>query len=143
MLNRVILLGRLTRDPELKTTQSGISVASFSLAVERDYTPKGEGEKGVDFINVDAWRHTADFVGKYLSKGRMVAVSGRLQIEKYEDKSGNKRQRAVVVADNVYFADSKQSNGEAYGGERKQTAPASTQYHQFQTVDEDDDMLPF
>lgn len=142
MLNRITLMGRLTRDPELRTTQTGVYVASFSLAVERDYTPKDGSPKEVDFIRVEAWRNTAEFVGKYLTKGRMAVVSGRLQINKYEDSSGSKRQSSVVVADNVYFADSNRGSGEPRDSEQQKAAPAATEYHDFQTVDEDDE-LPF
>lgn len=102
MLNKIVLMGRLTRDPELRHTQSGTAVASFSLAVDRDF--KGQnGEKETDFIDVVAWRNTGEFVSKYFSKGRMAVVSGRLQIRDWTDKDGNKRRSAEVIADNVYF----------------------------------------
>lgn len=103
MLNRVILMGRLTADPELRQTQSGLSVLSFSIAVERDFTPKGE-EKQVDFINLVAWRHTAEFISKYFSKGKMIAVDGRLQVRNYTDSNGNNRTIAEVLIDKAYFA---------------------------------------
>lgn len=106
MLNNIILMGRLTRDPELRTTNSGTSVASFALAVDRDFKDQN-GEKKTDFIEVVAWRNTAEFVTKYFTKGRMAVVSGRLQIREWTDKEGNKRRTAEVLADNVYFADSK------------------------------------
>lgn len=106
MLNRITLMGRLTCDPELRHTQSGNSVASFTLACDRDYAAQG-AEKETDFIDVVAWRNTADFVSKYFSKGRMVVVSGRLQIRNWEDKDGNKRKTAEIVAESVYFGDSK------------------------------------
>lgn len=106
MLNKIILMGRLTRDPELRKTQSGTPVASFSLAVDRDF--KGQdGERETDFIDIVAWRGTAELVFKYFSKGRMMVVEGRLQIRDWKDKDGNNRRSAEVVADNVYFADSK------------------------------------
>ena len=108
MLNKIILMGRLTRDPELRQTQSGTKVASFSLAVDRDFKSQN-GEKETDFIDVVAWRSTAEFVSKYFTKGRMAVVEGRLQIRDWTDKAGNKRTTAEVVADNVYFADSKRS----------------------------------
>lgn len=108
MLNKIILMGRLTRDPELRKTQSGTPVASFSLAVDRDF--KGQdGERETDFIDIVAWRGTAELVFKYFSKGRMMVVEGRLQIRDWKDKDGNNRRSAEVVADNVYFADSKKA----------------------------------
>ena len=107
MLNRIVLMGRLTRDPELRHTQSGIAVASFSLAVDRDFKSRDGGEKSTDFIDIVAWRQTAEFVSKYLTKGRMAVVEGRLQIRDWTDKDGAKRRTAEVVADNVYFGDSK------------------------------------
>lgn len=119
MLNRIILMGRLTHDPELRRTQSDTPVCSFSLAVDRDY--KRDGEKETDFIDIVAWRSTADFVGKYFTKGRMAVVEGRLQIRDWTDKEGGKRRSAEVIADNVYFGDSKPkdsgSDVPAYDGE--------------------------
>ena len=108
MLNKIIIMGRLTRDPELRRTGSGTAVTSFSLACDRDFKSQS-GEKETDFIEVVAWKNTAEFVSKYFSKGRMAVVEGRLQIRDWTDKSGNKRTTAEVVADNVYFADSKRS----------------------------------
>ena len=108
MLNKIIIMGRLTRDPELRRTGSGTAVTSFSLACDRDFKSQS-GEKETDFIDVVAWKNTAEFVSKYFSKGRMTVVEGRLQIRDWTDKSGNKRITAEVVADNVYFADSKRS----------------------------------
>ena len=118
MLNHITIMGRLTRDPELRRTGSGIAVASFSVAVDRDFGRNENGEKETDFIDCVAWRNTAEFVSKYASKGRMVVVSGRLQIRSWTDKDGNKRRTAEVVADNVYFGDSRRENegGNAYGG---------------------------
>ena len=107
MLNRIILMGRLTRDPELRHTQTGTPVASFSLAVDRDFKDKSTGEKATDFIDIVAWRSTAEFVSRYFTKGRMAVVTGRLQVRDYTDRDGNKRTAAEVVADNVYFGDSK------------------------------------
>lgn len=107
MLNKIFLMGRLTRDPELRHTQSGTAVASFTLAVERDFKDKQTGEKATDFIDVVAWRGTAEFVSRFFSKGRMAVVVGSLQIRAWEDKEGNKRRTAEVVAENVYFGDSK------------------------------------
>ena len=99
MLNHIVLMGRLTRDPELRRTGSGIAVASFTLAVDRDFASQG-GEKETDFVDIVAWRSTAEFVSKYFTKGRMAVVSGRLQIRNWQDKEGNKRRSAEVVADN-------------------------------------------
>ena len=111
MLNKIVLMGRLTRDPELRRTQSGTPVASFALAVDRDFKSQN-GEKETDFIDVVVWRNTAEFVSKYFSKGRMAIVDGRLQIRDWTDKDGGKRRSAEVVADNVYFGDSKREAGE-------------------------------
>ena len=118
MLNHIVIMGRLTRDPELRRTGSGIAVASFSVAVDRDYGGKDGGEKETDFIDCVAWRQTGEFVSKYFTKGRMIVVSGRLQIRSWTDKDGNKRRTAEVVADNCYFGDSKRDSegGSAYGG---------------------------
>ena len=108
MLNKIIIMGRLTRDPELRRTGSGTAVTSFSLACDRDFKSQS-GDKETDFIEVGAWKNTAEFASKYFSKGRMAVVEGRLQIRDWTDKAGNKRTTAEVVADNVYFADSKRS----------------------------------
>ena len=117
MLNHIVLMGRLTRDPELRRTQAGIAVTSFRLAVDRDYQSKdGSGDKQADFIDVVAWRQTAEFVAKYFSKGRMAVVSGRLQIRDWTDRDGGKRTTAEVVADNVYFGDSKRDSAPPAGG---------------------------
>ena len=108
MLNKIIIMGRLTINPELRRTGSGTAVTSFSLACDRDFKSQS-GEKETDFIEVVAWKNTAEFVSKYFSKGRMAVVEGRLQIRDWTDKAGNKRTTAEVVAENVYFADSKRS----------------------------------
>ena len=117
MLNRIIIMGRLARDPELRRTQSGVPVASFRLAVDRDFKDKSTGERSTDWIDVVAWRATAEFVSRFFTKGRMAVVEGRLQMRDWTDKDGNKRVAAEVVAENVYFGDSKR-DGEApaYGG---------------------------
>lgn len=107
MLNKCFFMGRLTRDPELRHTQSGTSVASFTLAVDRDFKDKQTGEKATDFIDVVAWRGTAEFVSRFFTKGRMAVVVGSLQIRAWEDKEGNKRRTAEVIAESVYFGDSK------------------------------------
>ena len=115
MLNKIFIMGRLTRDPELRRTQSGTPVTSFSLAVDRDYKTQS-GEKETDFIDVVAWRATAEFVAKYFTKGRMAVVEGRLQIRAWQDKEGNNRRSAEVVADNVYFGDSRRESDSGNGG---------------------------
>ena len=107
MLNHIVIMGRLTRDPVLRYTQSQIPVASFSLAVDRDFGNRDGGERQTDFIDVVAWRSTGEFVSKYFTKGKMAVVSGRLQIRDWTDRDGNKRRSAEVVADNVYFGESK------------------------------------
>ena len=106
MLNKIVIMGRLTRDPELRRTQSGTPVTSFSLAVDRDFKSQS-GEKETDFIDVVAWRNTAEFAAKYFTKGRMAIASGRLQIRDWQDNNGNKRRSAEVIADSIYFGDSK------------------------------------
>ena len=116
MLNKIIVMGRLTRDPELRRTQSGTAVTSFSVAVDRDFKNQA-GEKETDFIDVVAWRNTAEFVSRYFTKGRMAVVEGRLQIRDWTDRDGGKRRSAEIVADSVYFGDSKKDDGgSAYGG---------------------------
>lgn len=107
MLNHITVMGRLTHDPELRRTQAGVPVASFSIACDRDFKDKASGERATDFIDIVAWRSTAEFVSKYFTKGRMAIVSGRLQIRDWTDKEGGKRRSAEVIADNVYFGDSK------------------------------------
>ena len=111
MLNKTFLQGRLVADPELRHTASGVAVATFRLAVDRDFKNKETGERSADFLSVVAWRQTAVFVEKYLSKGRMVIVEGKLQSRTYDDQEGNRRYITEVVADNVYFADSKRDDG--------------------------------
>ncbi len=116
MLNHIVIMGRLARDPELRHTQTGTPVASFTLAVDRDFKDKNTGERQTDWIDVVAWRGTGEFVSRYFSKGRMAVVEGRLQIRDWTDKEGNKRRSAEVVADNVYFGDSKRDgDGGSYG----------------------------
>lgn len=117
MLNHIVIMGRLARDPELRHTQAGIPVATFRLAVDRDFKDKTTGERATDWIDVVAWRSTGEFVCRYFSKGRMAVVDGRLQMREWTDKEGNKRTTAEVVADNVYFGDSKrEGDGGSYGG---------------------------
>lgn len=141
MLNRIILMGRLTRDPELRHTQSGTAVASFSLAVDRDFKDKQTGEKTADFIDVVAWRSTAEFVSRYFTKGRMAVVEGRLQMRDWTDKEGNKRRSHEVIADSVYFGDSKRD------GDTSNTSGAYsaklTEQDSFAELSDDDGELPF
>ena len=151
MLNHITIMGRLTRDPELRRTGSGVAVASFTVAVDRDFGSREGGERETDFIDCVAWRQTGEFVSKYFTKGRMAVVSGRLQIRNWTDKDGNKRRTAEVVADNVYFGDSKR-DGEApaAGGF---TAPAAGGFggysapnpgaSDFTMLSDDDAQLPF
>ena len=151
MLNHITIMGRLTRDPELRRTGSGTAVASFTVAVDRDFSGKDSGEKETDFIDCVAWRQTGEFVSKYFTKGRMIVVSGRLQIRSWTDKDGNKHRTAEVVADNCYFGDSKkESSGNApdyapkncYGqrnGGYSTPAPASD----YAMLEDEDAQLPF
>ena len=158
MLNHITIMGRLVRDPELRRTGSGIAVASFTVAVDRDFGGRDGGEKETDFIDCVAWRQTGEFVSKYFTKGRMIVVSGRLQIRSWNDKDGNKRRTAEVVADNCYFGDSKRDGDSmgafggntyggnaygapapSYGGYSAPAAPASD----FAMLEDDDAQLPF
>ena len=150
MLNHITIMGRLTRDPELRRTGSGIAVASFTVAVDRDFGGRDGGEKETDFIDCVAWRQTGEFVSKYFTKGRMAVVSGRLQIRNWTDKDGNKRRTAEIVADNVYFGDSKREGeggnvygsapaAPSFGGYSAPAAPASD----FAMLDDNDAQLPF
>lgn len=127
MLNHVAIMGRLTRDVELRRTDSGIAVASFAIACDRDYSNKTSGEKEVDFFDIVAWRNTAEFVSNYFTKGRMIAISGRLQTRSWTDKDGNKRKTTEVVAESCYFADSKPADGGNTGNGYQQTAPTYAQ----------------
>ena len=132
-LNKVILMGRLTRDPELRTTNNGTSVASFSLAVERDFKNRETGERETDFIDIVAWRQTADFVSQYFQKGQLAAVEGRLQIRDWTDTDGHKRRAAEVVAQSVYFA-----------GQKQQAQAGAEHAGEFAPIDGDDgEELPF
>ena len=162
MLNHITIMGRLTRDPELRRTGSGIAVASFTVAVDRDFGGRDGGEKETDFIDCVAWRQPGEFVSKYFTKGRMIVVSGRLQIRSWTDKDGNKRRTAEVVADNCYFGDSKRDSeggssfgGNTYGGNSYgnygapsgnyggYSAPAGAPASDFAMLDDDDAQLPF
>ena len=148
MLNHIVLMGRLTRDPELRRTGSGIAVANFTIAVDRDFSGRDSGEKETDFIECVAWRQAGEFVSKYFTKGRMIVVSGRLQVRKWKNKEGENRYSTEVVADNCYFGDSKreESNGNSYGG--GYAAPALPEYastptSDFAMLDDEDAQLPF
>ncbi len=161
MLNHIVIMGRLARDPELRRTQSGVPVASFRLAVDRDFKDKNTGERGTDWIDVVAWRATGEFVSRYFTKGRMAVVEGRLQMRDWTDKEGNKRTTAEVVADNVYFGDSRRDgDGSGYspsygGGQSSYSAPAPrsdpfggygappADGDQFAELSTDDGNLPF
>ena len=162
MLNHITIMGRLTRDPELRRTGSGIAVASFTVAVDRDFGGRDGGERETDFIDCVAWRQTGEFVSKYFTKGSMIVVSGRLQIRNWTDKDGNKRRTAEVVADNCYFGESKRSsegsgsygsygNNASYGGSYAApapsyggySAPAANPASDFAMLDDDDAQLPF
>lgn len=140
MLNHIVIMGRLTRDPELRRTGSGIAVASFSVAVDRDWPNKETGEKETDFINCVAWRQTGEFVSKYFEKGSMVVVSGRLQIRPWTDKDGNKRTTAEIVADSVYFGESKKDKEKsAFTTNNYYVTPDSA----WIATDDEDEQLPF
>lgn len=148
MLNHITIMGRLVRDPELRRTGSGIAVASFTVAVDRDFGGRDGGEKETDFIDCVAWRQTGEFVSKYFSKGRMIVVSGRLQVRNWTDKDGNKRRSAEVVADNCYFGDSKKEQttggtayGSNYGNYGGYTVPGPGS--DYAVLDDDDAQLPF
>lgn len=153
MLNHIVIMGRLVADPELRTTPAGVAVATVRLAVDRDFKNKQTGERETDFINVVAWRQTAEFISRYFTKGRMAVVEGRLQIRPYTDRDGNKRTAAEVVAENFYFGDSRrEGDGGGYGGQ-PYSAPAGAQPaggyaaptgdDQFTELVGDEDNLPF
>ena len=141
MLNKVVIMGRFTKDPELRRTGSGAAVTSFSLACDRDFKSQS-GDKETDFIEVVAWKNTAEFVSKYFSKGRMAVVEGRLQIRDWTDKAGNKRTTAEVVADNVYFADSKRSESNDNQKENF-NALSGRVSDDFVPISEEDGEIPF
>ena len=157
MLNHITIMGRFTNDVELRRTNTGTPVASFTLAVDRDFADKQSGEKGVDFIECVAWKNTAEFVSKYFGKGKMAVVSGRLQIRSWTDKDGNKRKTAEVVVDNVYFGDSKNNDASSapktnqytsmndnwHDPNREQTLAALGSDQNYAVMDETDFGLPF
>jgi single-strand DNA-binding protein len=134
MLNHVTIMGRFTRDPELRRTNSGVAVTSFTLAVDRDIVNKDTGVRDTDFLDCVAWRGTGEFVEKHFHKGSMAVVSGRLQIRDWTDKDGNKRRTAEIVADNVYFGEAKKS---------EQTGVPLTPQQDFAMIEDDDAQLPF
>ena len=164
MLNHIVIMGRLVRDPELRRTGSGVAVASFRVAVDRDFAPKDGGERKADFIDCVAWRQTGEFISKYFTKGRMIVVDGRLEMRDWTDKDGNKRTSAEVVVANAYFGDSKRDSdggnsygGNSYGGNsyggasaggygsanNSYPAPASAPASDFAMLEDDDAQLPF
>ena len=149
MLNHIIIMGRLTRDPELRRTGSGLAVANFTVAVDRDWPNKETGEKETDFINCVAWRHTGEFVSKYFTKGSMIVVSGRLQIRSWTDDNGNKRTTAEIVADNVYFGESKRDKVDNNSTNTYTTPnygsyyPPVTTGRQWDMLEDDGAVLPF
>lgn len=152
MLNHITIMGRLTRDPELRNTGSGIPVASFTVAVDRDFSGKDGGEKQTDFIDCTAWRGTAEFISKYFAKGSMIVVSGRLEIQDWTDNDGNKRRSAKVVAASVYFGESRKSQESTYTPTAQFSAQAATAAPasygvpvdaDFVVIDGEDGQLPF
>lgn len=150
MLNHITLMGRLTRDPEMRYTQSQTPVASFSVAVDRDFSPKDGSERQTDFIDCVAWRSTAEFVSKYFQKGSMAVVSGRLQIRDWTDRDNNKRRSAEVVVDNIYFGESKRAREDGQSGRTAPARPAGgyadarpSGGSAFAELDDGDGELPF
>ena len=140
MLNKAIIMGRLTRDPEVKQTQSGLSVCSFSVAVDRDIVDKSTNQRETDFINVTAWRTTADFIGKYFTKGSSIVVEGRIQVRNYTDKDNNKRTATEIVANSVYFGGSKKKDGDSNNAA---STPTFDEAQSNAPIAEDEDDLPF
>lgn len=141
MLNHITIMGRMVRDPELRRTGSGVAVASFCVAVDRDFAPKDGGERKADFINCVAWRNTGEFIAKHFTKGRMIVVDGRLEMREWTDKDGNKRISAEVIVENAYFGDSKRDSENSsatpnYGG-------YAAQAQNFAPLTDDDAQLPF
>ena len=154
MLNHITIMGRLTRDPEVRYTQSQIPVATFTVAVDRDFQSRDGGERQTDFINCVAWRQTAEFVSKYFHKGSMAVVSGRLQIRQYQDREGNNRTAAEVVADNIYFGESLRDSdnrgnsaaygsGSTYGSSYEAPHTSVPAKGAFDELGDDDGELPF
>lgn len=143
MLNRIVLMGRFVRNPELKHTQNGTPVTKFTLAVDRDFKSKQNGEKETDFIECLAWRAGAEFVCKYFGKGRMAVVEGRLQVRAWKDKDGNNRRSTEVVMENIYFGDSKKSDGAQSGASATDYGEPPPEGGGFHEIDDEDGELPF
>ena len=160
MLNHIVIMGRLVRDPELRRTGSGVAVTSFRVAVDRDFVPKDGGERKADFIDCVAWRQTGEFISKYFAKGRMIIVDGRLEMRDWTDKEGNKRTSAEIVVANAYFGDNKRDDNGSYNGNNYSapansygsapannyggySAPASAPASDFAMLEDDDAQLPF
>lgn len=140
MLNHITIMGRLTRDPELRRTATGVAVTNFTVAVDRDFADKQSGEKETDFIECVAWKHTGEFVSKHFSKGKMIVVSGRLQIRKWNDKDGNKRQTTEIVADNCYFGEAKKDSDNSSAANEFGSYSAVSD---FDLLEDDGSGLPF
>lgn len=147
MLNHITIMGRLTRDPELRYTQAQTPVASFTLAVDRDFGGKDGADRQTDFIDCVAWRSTAEFISKYFSKGSLAVVAGRLQLRDWTDKEGNKRRNAEVIVENIYFGESKRRDGESGSySSGSFSAPVSAPApvgNEFEDLSDDDAELPF
>ena len=150
MLNKIFIMGRLTRDPELRRTQTGTPVASFSLAVDRDFKDRNTGERTTDFIDCVAWRQTGEFVSRYFSKGRMAVAEGRLQLRDWVDRDGNKRRSAEVVVEQMYFGDSRSEGGQKSGqpvpkeaGYQAAYSSTGREADEFRELQDDDGELPF
>ena len=150
MLNKIIIMGRLTRDPELRRTGNGTAVTSFSLAVDRDFKDRNTGERTTDFIDCVAWRQTGEFVSRYFSKGRMAVAEGRLQLRDWVDRDGNKRRSAEVVVEQMYFGDSRSEGGQKSGQPVPKEAGYQAAYlstgreaDEFRELQDDDGELPF
>ena len=150
MLNRIVIMGRLVRDPDLRRTQAGTAVAAFTLAVERDFKDAATGERTADFIDCVAWRQTGEFVSRYFSKGRMAVAEGRLQLRDWVDRDGNKRRSAEVVVEQMYFGDSRSEGGKKSGQPVPKEAGYQAAYlstgreaDEFRELQDDDGELPF
>ena len=150
MLNRIVIMGRLVRDPDLRRTQAGTAVAAFTLAVERDFKDAATGERTADFIDCVAWRQTGEFVSRYFSKGRMAVAEGRLQLRDWVDRDGNKRRNAEVIVEQMYFGDSKSDSGQKSGqpvpkeaGYQEAYSSTGREADEFRELQDDDGELPF
>ena len=150
MLNKIVIMGRLVRDPNLRRTQAGTAVAAFTLAVERDFKDAATGERTADFIDCVAWRQTGEFVSRYFSKGRMAVAEGRLQLRDWVDRDGNKRRSAEVVVEQMYFGDSRSEGGQKSGqpvpkeaGYQAAYSSTGREADEFRELQDDDGELPF